>query len=576
MPSPSILSFTLALAAAATAATSAKFTTELWEPQFKRRDEEKPCADPFPLQKLAALHIFNWMYCSSAPAVWVHLAAEMQAGKTGVINALFRLVLANSESLHIVPERIFMLTGMSDDDWQEQTAKRLPRDLRDNVHHSGTLSRVAAKLEALATSEPDGRLRNVLIALDESHHATSSRNRPAQYVYKVVERVCPRELWAKNGIRFLTVSATDPSKVLAMKGSDVPTAVVRLQTSEAYQSVESLKNTGRLRWVSKTLHEAAGADALCAEVRILEATHGPLVHILRPNMVRNKDANASVEALLKERMPGCVVVPWDMESKKAAKKAAKDNGTTVSDDINDTLLSAKPAQTTFILLKGMFRAAKTLDDTHIGVMYDRVGGSDSTNLQSLLGRSCGYDKSRRTVIFASKTTVDKYLKLWRDICRDHPMVVTDIPITALKSQMPGVAAKKNNGAVALAAAPALASPLGSGAAQGAPPRRPRGPPPDDSVFDVAWSAEFRTEAEARAAGGKQLTRDENGFYKNRMGGKGPMTREQLVRVQAGSKLAHSRIHKRPDQQVDHTSFAWYEDTLDVSTVRFIVRTLTRK
>jgi len=590
---PSVITFLAAMTAVCASINDAGFKTDLWVPEFgwhqdeKRRDEDDEASasdKPFDLQLLAAKEIFKWMYCNSLAAedrrVWVHLAAEMQAGKTGVINALVRLVLSN-RGLGITPSHIFTLTGMSDDDWQVQTMRRLPRVLRENVHHSGTLGMVAARLESLAQTSPDGYLRNVLIILDESHHASSSGNRPNALIYKAVERLCPRAHWAENGIRFLTVSATDPAKVLAMQGSNVPTAVVRLQTDEKYQSVESLLVSGRLIYAEHPLHSAEGADILCAKMRTLEAVHGPLYHILRPNMARNKDMNADVEAMLTERMPGCRVIPWDLESKKRRAKEARDNNTEVSTDINDHL-AEKPAQTTFILLKGMFRAAKTLKDIHIGVLYDRVGsGADSTNLQSLLGRACGYGKSPHTVIFASKSTVSNYLRLWRDLCANprFPPEVVGVPKNALRNMMPGVDSKTSNGVTVVGLKPTAACPLSAGDAINVVlvPHRPRAPPPDENAFDVAWSVEFRTEAEAHdAAGGRAMKRNDAGFFRNRMGGKGPMTREQLARVKAGPKLAHSRIHLRPNQPVDHTTFAFYEDPLDSTTVRFVVRTLTRR
>lgn len=581
----STLTFSVAMTEVCTSIKDAGFSTDLWEPEFgwrtdeKRRDGDKEASasdDPYPLQKLAAYQIFDHMFCKKTS--WVHLAAEMQAGKTGVMNALFRIILSNTHILTIDPTRIFTTTGMSDDDWQTQTARRVPNILRENVHHSGTLAKVAAKLASLAQSEDDGRLRNILIVLDESHHAAASRNRPNMHVYNAVERHCPRDLWAERGIRFLTVSATDPAKVIAMQGSNVPTAVVRLQTSDAYQSVQSLRAARRLLAVTAVLHTPAGADILCNKVRELETVHGSLIHILRPNMAKNKDMNAIVEVLLKERIPGCVVVPWDTESKKRRAKEAVETASVVSTDINEAYLSEKPTQTTFILLKGMFRAAKTLDDAHVGVLYDRVGAADSTNLQSLLGRACGYGKSTRTVVFAAESTVNTYIQLWRELCsnRNFP-TVTDVPVESLRGKMPGVTTKKNRGVVRLVLKPAAASPLGSAAGGVAPPvvaaRQRRVYNEDD--FDVTWSAEFHTADEAMAiTHSKKMKALPNGFYSNAASGNGgPMTREQLVAVQNGKKTANGRPSARP---CTHKTFAFYENPLDASTVRFVVRTLTRK
>jgi hypothetical protein len=582
-------SFIIADEIAKATITAAGFTTALWVPEFgwspcERRqsdaDEASASDEPYPLQALAALQVFVSMFCDQY--IWVHLAAEMQAGKTGVINALYRLILANCRSIGISPNRIFTLTGMSDDDWQEQTSKRLPKLLRENVHHSGTLAKVKAKLEALAENEPDGQLRNVVIVLDESHHAASSGNRPNTLVYQVVAMHCPRHLWAERGIRFVTVSATDPAKVLAMEGSDASaTAVVRLETTSAYQSVQSLRDSGRLLPVDKVLHDPLGADILCNAVRALESVHGPLVHILRPNTMKNKDMNAVVEGLLKERISGCVVVPWDMESKKRRFKEASESASTASTDINSAYLSTKPVQTTFILLKGMFRAAKTLNDAHVGVLYDRVGGADSTNLQSLLGRACGYGKSSRSIVFVANSTVTNYINLWRNLCasRNFP-TVTDVPVASLKGRMPGVGAKSEEGKTQLVLKQAVACPIGAGASLGvhvvAP--RPRVAYNPDN-YTVEWSEEFLTADEAQAlTGAKKMKPMENGFYKNVSGKEAPMSREQCIAFRAGKSTAYGgkSLASLKVGESNKRTIAFYLNPLDASTARFIVRTLTRR
>lgn len=569
--------------------TAAGFTTALWVPEFgwspcERRqsdtDEASASDEPYPLQTLAALQVFVSMFCDQY--IWVHLAAEMQAGKTGVINALYRLILANCRSIGISPNRIFTLTGMSDDDWQEQTSKRLPKLLRENVHHSGTLAKVKAKIEALAENESDGQLRNVVIVLDESHHAASSGNRPNTLVYQVVAMHCPRHLWAERGIRFVTVSATDPAKVLAMEGSDASaTAVVRLETTSAYQSVQSLRDSGRLLPVDKVLHDPLGADILCNKVRELESVHGPLVHILRPNTMRGKDMNAVVEGLLKERIPGCVVVPWDMESKKRRFKEASETASTTSTDINSAYLSTKPTQTTFVILKGMFRAAKTLNDAHVGVLYDRVGGADSTNLQSLLGRACGYGKSSRSIVFVANSTVTNYINLWRDLCASRKFpTVTDVPVASLKGKMPGVGVKSEQGKSQLVLNQATACPIGAGTDLGVRVivPRPRVVYEDDN-YDVDWSEEFLTAEEAKTiTGSKKMEPSESGFYKNVSGKKTPMSREQFIAFQAGKKTAHGgkSLGSLKIGESNKRTIAFYLNPLDASTVRFVVRTLTRR
>jgi hypothetical protein len=567
--------------------TGAGFTTALWVPEFgwspcERRqsddDEASASDEPYPLQLLAAYQIFINLFTSQT--VWVHLAAEMQAGKTGVINALFRLILANCRSIGISPNRIFTLTGMSDDDWQEQTSKRLPKLLRENVHHSGTLAKVKAKLETLAENEADKQLRNVVIALDESHHAASSSNRPNTLVYQVVAQLCPKHLWAERGIRFVTVSATDPANVLAMKGTDTSaTAVVRLETTSAYQSVQSLRDSGRLIPVEKVLTETLGADILCNAVRALESVHGPLVHILRPNMRKGKDMNAVVEGLLKQRIPECVVVPWDMESKKRRYKEVSETASTNSTDINSAYLSTKPAQTTFILLKGMFRAAKTLNDAHVGVLYDRVGGADSTNLQSLLGRACGYGKSSRSIVYVANSAVTNYIELWRELCANRQFpTITDIPVVSLKGKMPGVAVKTEESRSKLVVKQARACPIGAGADIGVQVvvPRPRVVVNDDD-FEDEWR-EFSSFEDAKKWGKniRPKTKDANGFeLSSTTGNPRVLSVNDILTLKAGKKTSAMPTDHKKKGDVRDRLFVVYSNENDPTSGRWVVHRLRR-
>lgn len=119
----------------------------LWIPEFGWDESETKASEPpFPPQYLAALQIFVQMFL--AGRAWIHLAAEMQAGKTGVITTLIRLVLHihNHAKLSIRPTNIFILTGMNDNSWRIQTSERLPRNIRTNVYHSSGLEKVKAQL----------------------------------------------------------------------------------------------------------------------------------------------------------------------------------------------------------------------------------------------------------------------------------------------------------------------------------------------------------------------------------------------------------------------------------------------
>jgi len=424
------MNFASALSDAELNLQNSGFLTTLWIPPLGgwSSTESEASKAPYAPQLLAALQIFLWFFIADTNRTWVHLAAEMQAGKTGVVSALIRLIFTNITRTRITPERIFILTGMSDNAWIKQTCERLPENVRNGVAHSGGFSKIQHKLRSLAR---DDNLRDILIVLDESHIASLGRNRPNMLIYQEVERLCPREQWKERNIHILTISATDPAKSsICLENSS--SRVVRLLTNEKYQSVECLNTSGRIRY-NDTFGDLHEAKAIVELQRAVAEFTEPLYHILRPRVGKQK----KVEELLTIAFPGCLIIPWDSTTKLVENDG--ETSSTVITDIND-LLEVQPERHTFILLKNMFYASKTMDDTHVGVLWDRKGGKDDTNLQSLLGRALGYEKSKRTVVYTSKETVENYLTFWKDAIAGLPLP-TGIPIEKidrLDKKMAGV------------------------------------------------------------------------------------------------------------------------------------------
>ena len=187
------MNFASALSDAECQLPSNGFSAMLWTPEFGWSSSESEASQaPHSPQLLAALQIFLWFFIAETNRTWVHLAAEMQAGKTGVVSALIRLMFTNAKKVRITPDRVFILTGMSDNAWIKQTRERLPNSVRTGVAHSGGFSKIQIALRSLAA---DGHLENVLIIFDESHIASLERNRPNRMIYDEVARLCPRELW---------------------------------------------------------------------------------------------------------------------------------------------------------------------------------------------------------------------------------------------------------------------------------------------------------------------------------------------------------------------------------------------
>lgn len=530
----------------------------------------------YDLQMLAALQSFAWMFTGAQQRAWIHLAAEMQAGKSGVMSALIRLVLQNYDRLAIRPDSIFVLTGMSDDAWRKQTRARLPKDVRANVHHSGGLKKVR---EALLKLHAKDGLRNLLIILDESQVASASGNRPNTQVYTTIRGLVPPEQWADRNIRFLTVSATDPAKVMAMEGCPSSFArVVQLRTTKAYQSVESLKEAKRIRSLEEFGDIGSSVKSITELKRALADFDTPLWHILRPKMGKTEE----VEAKLRAAFPGARIVAWDSKVRATAGDEEDSEATEEMKDIND-LLATAPETHSFVLLKNMFYAAKTLKDTHVGVLWDRLGGSvggDNARLQSLLGRACGYGKSKRTVVYTSTETVERYLDFWRELCRNAEAETSTDSHKAsdLNRRMPGVVAiAGENGSASVAPVHNSANPVANSAANSVAASAGRVSVNQDNFADPEWR-EFKTFAEAKtfASRVREPKRDAEGYYLSATTGKvARLSYGEVKAMQGGKKTAGFDPKKMKAGQSAHTMYVCYKNLHDQESVVFVVGKLTR-
>ena len=557
---------------------AAGFKSTLWIPTGFggwRPDETEAGQDPHPEQYLAALEVFFRFFVLKAQCAWVHLAAEMQAGKTGVLNALLRLVFSNWATLKITPDRVFVITGMNDNAWVKQTKERLPRDVRDGVAHNGGLGKIDRALDALNAVAP---LANILIVIDESHLASSAVNRPSSVIYARVAALCPPERWAERGIRFMTISATDPAKGVVIDDGKLPISaeLVVLKTTEAYQSVKTLYAAGRLRKLENygDLHKPEGMAELQKAVSQFAE---PRIHILRARYGKQE----AVADALRRCFPEAIVRPWDSTSRPKS-AGAEDASSAKMEDIND-LLKEAPPQHTFIILKNMFYASKTMHDAHVGVMWDRVGGKDDTNLQSLLGRACGYNKSSTTIVYTSGQTVTNYLKFWWPVLAGGA-VPAGVDAARLDKKMPGqrVKAGAAGGAPVLQVVPTHATPVwvaaaaGGGGGGGGPVTPPRAKKVAKNEDDyVAEIREFASFAAAKAWATRiHEPKQVDGFYQNSISKSVKTLRyDEVVALCSGKKTA--ALPTINVGKVSNRLSVGYRDLSDPASAVFVVRRITR-
>jgi hypothetical protein len=548
---------------------AAGLSHELWTPEGGwDYDEEEASVNPYPLQMEAAYECFVHFFLENL--AWVHLAAEMQAGKTGVMTALIRVILRNQQRLRLRESRIFTITGMSENSWRDQTKKRLPRQLRENVYHNSSLNELHRKLQRIY--EYEGTLRNILILVDESHIASSKENRPDKLVYETIRRYVPDTEWPAHNIRFLTISATDPAKVMSLdKNQD---AVVQLRTTDAYQSVEKLQACGRIH-ATEDIGDLPSESAITVLKDRVATYRTPCYHIVRPKQGKVEECMS----ILQREFPGANVRKWDAET---VRKQHRDGDSSASGglDINVELLDNEPFVHTFIVLKDMFRAAKTMNDRFVGVLWDRLTGKDDTTLQGLLGRVCGYEKNPNTHVYCSGESVDNYLRIWRRLCSDHRSERT-IKGVEVRAAMTGVDIKPlQGGNTCIYTSSNQSMPVVRDTAW-VPEDVARREVVDEDNFEAVWM-EFNTLAEAKAACGNSvgagMKMDENGFY-SRMhkGVRRGFRISEIEAIRNGKKTAHS-LKKTSEYEIGESHqrmYVGYRDLTNPASAVFFVRRLTR-
>jgi hypothetical protein len=380
-----------------------------WSRELGWRNDENPSDLEFhDEQELAALEIFYKFYIEKKSLI--HLVAEMQSGKTGVMSCFIRLVKANPKVCGVNDDGVFIITGMNDTDWGEQTKKRIPYDWRSQVEYNAGLGKIK---ESMNNAYKNGRLANNIVINDESHYAGDKKNRPYKEIYAHIESLSGpgNDL----NIKYLSVSATDPAGLVQAKKAKNGD-VVRLQAGPDYLSVKSLYQKRHILQ-AKDLSDSKNMNELHKFIYDynLENTY---------IFIRTRGAKHTViKGLIKEKfkidgeaITDKNIIEWDQNNRPLKINLDKKGKPSKMTDINE-IVREKPNSLTFVLIKDKLRAAKTIDTTYIGILYDSVSDTQThdTALQSFIGRACGRKKNANIYVFGNIEAVQVYIEFWSKI-----------------------------------------------------------------------------------------------------------------------------------------------------------------
>jgi hypothetical protein len=325
----------------------------------------------------------------------VTLCAPPQWGKTGV--SLFVSYMMTSKG-GIDPNNVFFITAMSDRSWLLQTKGRVLPMWRKNVYHRNTLHYFEDRIDRLKREKKD---RNILIIIDECHLA-NKRDFTIGKIFDSIDIKNPDTLKEKN-IKILQISAT-PSNTL-IDAEDWPNhAKVCPKFNNNYVSFQTFLDEDRLRDPHNLMTEEGSGNyfsEVCADT--------PKYHFIR-----------SVSAGPTGR------ATYSLTRTSLQKQCSKYNAELIELNMTKTQgqikkifrdLDKQPEKHTFILIKNMLGASKTISDKFIGSVHESLPREkdNSSEIQGLPGRMCGWTKRRGISgprIYCKTEIVENYLKLY--------------------------------------------------------------------------------------------------------------------------------------------------------------------
>jgi hypothetical protein len=315
--------------------------------------------------------------------------ALTQCGKTGSMLSVIHHFL-NDPSISTPLDNIFIITGISSNDWVQQTKLRFPDSLHKRIYHRNNLIQFFIDIEFKT---------NVLVILDEVHVA-SKRNQSIASIFNFLH-FDDSDFIFRNSIRFVFFTATPNN--LSFFQNNPHADFVQMEPPVGYTSIfDLLRNDQILPF--KDLTDINNVIDL--KFFILSKFTSHRFHIIRTHnnsIINNFKQNRTVLLF---------------------KKVWGNHAHFIIDDLSfdfNSILSSPPNKHTFIFIKERLRCAKTILKIHIGVLYERITFKPilSGIIQGLAGRATGYDSHSHLVVFSHLPSIFNYYNLWQLLYFKH-------------------------------------------------------------------------------------------------------------------------------------------------------------
>ncbi len=307
--------------------------------------------------------------------------ARTQSGKTGsMLSSIYY------SYLHSHIRSVFVITGISDKYWVEQTRERMPSNV--GVYHRNHLLDLARQIS---------KLSNVMILVDECHVACND-GQTLQKFWHEAGLSTPADFYNRD-VRVVLVSATPVYNSIIFDKNTYGHTSLEMPIPDSYVSVEKLQDAG-------VLHQAF--DTCGWDKRI---------NAVDPNVPTNIRKHME-HLILDYEQPRWHIVrthngfKHDITIQNFKKAFDKYDFEFISEMEVDgdftRLFEKKPKKHSFIFIKEKIRCAKTIHKHFIGIIVDRFNINNFYHVvaQGLLGRMTGFYYIHKQHIFTHLNAID--------------------------------------------------------------------------------------------------------------------------------------------------------------------------
>lgn len=320
--------------------------------------------------------------------------APTQSGKTGSMLSIVRNAM-EFENTRTCLSNFFVITAHSDKAWITQTRKRFPKVMGQNIWHRNDLLKNAHKIK---------NIRDAWIIIDEAHIGCKIGQTLYRFLHAAglfdIQNILDRN------IKIVPFTATPATIENDIKSWGMCADVLSMDVPQAYVSVDKLIAQNRVlpckplcldnnnvsedddnNSQQEVDDDNNSQDDVIENIReiipFVHAFDGPKFHIIRT-------PRGKKHILVINNFKKVFDNNFDFISEPSIRNF-------------DSLFDSAPMKHTFVFIKDKLRCAKTLEKSHIGILYDRHVSRPNHDsvLQGLLGRLTGFHDNSNSIVFSN-------------------------------------------------------------------------------------------------------------------------------------------------------------------------------